>query len=102
MIGYAMPPNDRFATLLPFTIGIGRIGCFLAGCCRGLPYDGWCALRAADGVSRYPTQVIEIVFQFMVGLLFIFLLKRQILFGRLFSVYLILYGVFRFVTEFIR
>ena len=102
MIGYSMPPNDRFATLLPFTIGIGRIGCLLAGCCGGLPYDGWCALRGADGVARYPTQAIEMVFQFTVGVLFIFLLKRQILFGRLFSLYLILYGVFRFGTEFIR
>jgi hypothetical protein len=37
-----------------------------------------------------------------VGVLFIFFLRRQILFGRLFSLYLILYGVFRFLTEFIR
>jgi phosphatidylglycerol:prolipoprotein diacylglycerol transferase len=102
MIGYAMPPNDRFATLLPFTIGIGRIGCLIAGCCGGLPYDGWCALRTADGVSRYPTQAIEVIFQFTVGALFILLLKRQILFGRLFSLYLVIYGVFRFLTEFIR
>ena len=102
MIGYAMPPNDRFAALLPFTIGIGRIGCLTAGCCGGLPYQGWCALHGADGVSRYPTQAIEIMFQFTVGLLFILLLKRQILFGRLFSLYLILYGAFRFMTEFIR
>jgi prolipoprotein diacylglyceryltransferase len=102
MIGYTMPPNDRFATLLPFTIGIGRIGCLLAGCCGGLPYDGWCGLRGADGISRYPTQVIEILFQFTVGLMFVVLLKRQILFGRLFSFYLVIYGVFRFLTEFIR
>jgi phosphatidylglycerol:prolipoprotein diacylglycerol transferase len=102
MIRYAMPPNDRFATLLPFTIGIGRIGCLIAGCCGGLPYNGWGALRGADGVSRYPTQAIEIVFQFTVGVIFISLLKREILFGRLFSLYLILYGVFRFGTEIIR
>jgi phosphatidylglycerol:prolipoprotein diacylglycerol transferase len=102
MIRYAMPPNDRFATLLPFTIGIGRIGCLLAGCCGGLPYSGWGALRGADGISRYPTQAIEIVFQFTVGLVFVVLLKRQVAFGRLFSLYLILYGAFRFATEFIR
>lgn len=102
MIGYTMPPNDRFATLLPFTIGIGRVGCLIAGCCGGLPYDGWCALRGSDGISRYPTQVIEMIFQLAVGALFLVLLKRQILFGRLFSLYLILYGVFRFFTEFIR
>jgi phosphatidylglycerol:prolipoprotein diacylglycerol transferase len=102
LIGYAMPPNDRFATLLPFTVGIGRIGCLIAGCCGGLPFGGWCALRGADGVARYPTQLIEMVFQFAVGALFIFLLKRGILFGRLFALYLILYGAFRFGTEFIR
>ena len=102
MIGYTMPPNDRFATLLPFTIGIGRIGCLLAGCCEGLPYNGWCAIRDTHGVFRYPTQLIEIVFQFVVGLTFVILLKRRILFGCLFSLYLVLYGLFRFLTEFIR
>jgi phosphatidylglycerol:prolipoprotein diacylglycerol transferase len=102
LIGYTMPPNDRFATLLPFTIGIGRIGCLNTGCCGGLPYNGWCSLRGLDGVPRYPTQTCEMIFQFAIGLLFIFFLKRQILFGRLFSVYLIAYGAFRFLTEFIR
>jgi phosphatidylglycerol---prolipoprotein diacylglyceryl transferase len=102
LIGYIMPPNDRFATILPFTIGIGRIGCLMAGCCGGLPYNGWCAIRAADGISRYPTQVLEMVFQFSIGALFILLLKRRILFGRLFSLYLVIYGVFRFLTEFLR
>ncbi len=62
LIGYTMPPNDRFAAVLPFTVAIGRIGCLMAGCCRGLPYDGWCALRGTDGIPRYPTQPLEIAF----------------------------------------
>ena len=37
LMGYRLPPNDRFAVILPFSIAIGRIGCYLAGCCRGLP-----------------------------------------------------------------
>src|SRR5262245_21253556 len=41
VMGYSMPPNDRFAALLPFTIAIGRLGCLTAGCCGGIPYDGW-------------------------------------------------------------
>jgi phosphatidylglycerol:prolipoprotein diacylglycerol transferase len=102
IIGYEMPPNDRFATLLPFTVGIGRVGCIIGGCCGGLPHEGWCAVTGADGISRYPAPAIEMLFQFMIGALFIFLLKRDILFGRLFAVYLILYGGFRFGTEFIR
>lgn len=102
IVGYIMPPNDRFAALLPFTIGIGRFGCLTAGCCRGLPYDGWCAMRGVDGVMRYPTQLIEIIFQLAIGISFLVMVKRKILFGRLFSFYLIVYGVFRFLTEFIR
>jgi prolipoprotein diacylglyceryltransferase len=102
MVGYTMPPNDRFAALLPFTIAIGRVGCLTAGCCGGIPYDGWCAFRGADGLPRYPAQVFEIIFQLAIGILFVFMVKRRLLFGRLFSFYLIAYGIFRFLTEFVR
>jgi phosphatidylglycerol:prolipoprotein diacylglycerol transferase len=102
IMGYTMPPNDRFAALLPFTIAIGRVGCLMTGCCRGLPYDGWCAIRGSDGISRHPTQIYEIIFQVTVGILSILMVRRKLLFGRLFSFYLIVYGVFRFITEFVR
>jgi len=102
MMGYRMPPNDRFATLLPFTIAIGRIGCLTAGCCRGIACDGWYGMTGPDGISRYPIPLIEIIFQLATGLAFILMVKRGLLFGRLFSVYLVAYGAFRFGTEFIR
>src|SRR5450755_2082483 len=31
LMRYDIPPNDRFAIVLPFSIGIGRIGCLIAG-----------------------------------------------------------------------
>ena len=102
IIGYTLPPNDRFAALLPFTIAIGRVGCLLSGCCRGTPYNGWCALTSSDGVARHPAQVYEIIFQIAIGGLFVLMVRRGIFFGRLFSLYLMAYGVFRFLTEFIR
>lgn len=102
IVRYTMPPNDRFAALLPFTIGVGRVGCLMAGCCRGLPYEGWGAMRGVDGVPRYPAQLIEIIFQLAIGIFFVIAVKRRWLFGRLFSFYLIAYGIFRFLTEFIR
>jgi phosphatidylglycerol:prolipoprotein diacylglycerol transferase len=102
LIGYTMPPNDRFATVLPFTVAIGRVGCLTAGCCAGLPSDGWCALRGVDGVPRYPAQLFEIIFQLAIGVMFIVMVRRGILFGRLFSLYLIAYGGFRFLTEYLR
>jgi phosphatidylglycerol:prolipoprotein diacylglycerol transferase len=102
ILNYTMPPNDRFAALLPFSIAIGRIGCLMTGCCQGVPYNGWCAMRGADGVLRHPAPLYEIIFQLTIGLAFVLMVKRQLLFGRLFSLYLVTYGLFRFLTEFVR
>lgn len=102
LLGYRIPPNDRFATLLPFTFAIGRVGCLATGCCRGIPWHGPWAITYSDGIPRHPTQAYELLFQLVVGLIFLALLRRGLLFGRLFSVYLIVYGVFRFGIEFLR
>lgn len=102
LLDYDIPPNDRFAMILPFSIGIGRIGCLLAGCCRGLPYDGPLAITYDDGIPRHPAPLYEMLFHFMIGFLLIRLWRRQILFGRLFALYLASYGAFRFVSEFWR
>ena len=102
MLDYKLPPNDRFAAVLPVSIGIGRIGCALTGCCLGAPYDGPLAVTYADGVSRFPAQIVEAIFHFATGVIFIWCVKRRIAFGRLFAVYLMTYGAFRFATEFLR
>jgi phosphatidylglycerol:prolipoprotein diacylglycerol transferase len=102
ILHYDIPPNDRFAVILPFSIGIGRIGCLLVGCCRGLPYDGPFAITYADGIPRHPAPAYEMLFNFTMAFLLLALCRRQILFGRLFALYLVSYGVFRFFLEFIR
>lgn len=102
LLGYDIPPNDRFAVVLPFSIGIGRIGCLLAGCCRGLPWDGPLAVAYDDHVLRHPAQLYETLFQFAAGWILLRLWRRQALFGRLFALYLCAYGVFRFFSEFLR
>jgi len=102
LLRYDIPPNDRFAIVLPFSIGIGRIGCLIVGCCRGLPYDGPWAITYSDGIPRHPAPVYEMLFHWTMGFVLIALWRRQILFGRLFALYLASYGVFRFLTEFLR
>jgi prolipoprotein diacylglyceryltransferase len=102
LVGYRMPPNDRFAALLPFSLAIGRVGCLLNGCCRGVPYDGLFSIVYADGIPRHPAQLYEIAFQVCAGVGAIFLVKHQWMMGCVFSLYLICYGVFRFLIEFIR
>lgn len=100
--GYRLPPNDRFAMVIPFSIGLGRIGCFLNGCCRGLPYNGPFAVAYDDGILRHPAQLYEAVFQLLTGLLLVRLVSKRILRGRIFNLYMILYGTYRFFSEFIR
>ncbi|MFO1520163.1 MAG: prolipoprotein diacylglyceryl transferase family protein [bacterium] len=102
IVGYRLPPNDRFAALLPFSIAIGRVGCLLAGCCRGLPHQGLLSITYSDGIPRHPEPAYEIAFQLAVGFFFLFLVRRKLFVGRVFSLYLVLYGLFRFFTEFIR
>jgi phosphatidylglycerol:prolipoprotein diacylglycerol transferase len=99
---YTLPPNDHFAAKLPFSIGLGRVGCLLGGCCRGLPHDGWLSIRYLDNVPRWPAPLFELAFQLGVGVFFVFLVRRRLLRGRVFCLYLVLYGVFRFATEFLR
>jgi len=102
LLRYDLPPNDRFAVVLPFSIGIGRLGCLIAGCCRGLPWDGPLAITYADGIPRHPAPLYEMLFNIAIGFVLLALLRRQILFGRLFAVYLVGYGTFRFLIEFVR
>lgn len=102
LLGYKLPPNDRFATILPFSLAIGRVGCFLQGCCRGIAHDGPLSIRYGDGIPRYPTQIFEAGFNIVIGIAFVFLLRRGRLQGRLFATYLVAYGMYRFASEFIR
>lgn len=82
---------------------IGRIGCFLAGCCHGLPTDSWIGIDFPnDGLGKViPTQLIEAIFLFLLAgvLLLILLLKN---FKYTFLIYLGSYAVFRFIIEYYR
>ena len=102
LLKYDIPPNDRFAVIVPFSIGIGRIGCLVAGCCRGIPWDGPLAITYADGIPRHPAPLYEMLFNIAFGFLLLALVRRKILFGRLFALYLVGYGTFRFLIEFVR
>jgi phosphatidylglycerol---prolipoprotein diacylglyceryl transferase len=87
---------------LPFSIAIGRIGCLLAGCCQGIPHDGFFSIADHESVHRHPTQLYDALFQILIGITLAVLWRRRILFGRLFALYLVAYGAFRFGIEYIR
>lgn len=102
ILRYRLPPNDRFAAVLPFSVAIGRVGCLFAGCCRGTAWDGPWAIADAEGVLRHPAPLYELLFSLAAGAVLVLLLRRGVLAGRLFAVYLMAYGVFRFFVELVR
>lgn len=102
LLRYGLPPNDRFAVVLPFSIATGRLGCWFTGCCLGVPMKGGIALVAADGVSRYPAALVEAAFHLLCGAALAAMLRRKWLSGRLFALFLVAYGLFRFATEELR
>jgi phosphatidylglycerol:prolipoprotein diacylglycerol transferase len=88
----------------------GRIGCFLAGCCYGLPTssffgvvfsDPFCFAQPHD-VPLHPTQLYEAFYIFIVLMFLLWLRNRRQFAGQLFLLYLILYAFGRCVIELFR
>lgn len=83
---------------LAFGHGLGRVGCFLAGCCYGKPTEFFWGIYMHDH-HRHPTQLIEAVGLFSIGL---FLIKSKASKTFLIGLYLALYGSLRFLVEVLR
>ncbi len=88
--------------------GFGRIGCFFAGCCYGCQTDAWYGITfknssiAPNGVSLIPTQLISSAGDFIFAALLMLYASRSPKKGRVAAAYMILYGIGRFLIEFLR
>jgi phosphatidylglycerol:prolipoprotein diacylglycerol transferase len=95
------PFADFIITALPLGQAIGRIGCFLNGCCYGVPGTRpWCV--GVNGVERHPTPLYETVFCLALYGILLWYYRRRPRSGRVFALYLILYPLGRFLLEFWR
>ncbi len=96
---------DFIAPLIPPGIAAGRLGNFINGELWGRPTDGtWgMVFPNVDLVARHPSQLYELGLE---GVAFFLLLwgfsRKQRPTGAVSAVFLIGYGVFRFVVEFTR
>ncbi|SDZ95367.1 phosphatidylglycerol:prolipoprotein diacylglycerol transferase [Oribacterium sp. KHPX15] len=93
--------------LIPFMHAFGRIGCFMAGCCYGIPYHGVGAVvfpegsYAPAGVELFPIQLVEAAALMIIALI-IFTVQIRTDLNCTIEMYLFLYGVVRFFLEFLR
>ncbi len=105
------------ALLIPMAHGFGRIGCLLDGCCYGKITDAWYGVPHYDvcigdvcykKVNVVPIQLFEAVFLFALAGVLLWLYLRGAKRGEsrrqmpLLPVYMIGYGVWRFVIEYFR
>lgn len=88
--------------------GFGRIGCLCAGCCYGAETDAWYGITfhtshfAPNGVKLIPTQIISSVGDFAFCAILLWYASRKPKTGRVAAAWMLLYGVGRFVLEFLR
>lgn len=108
---------DYVCQVAPFWHAFGRLGCFAAGCCFGVPTDRPWGVRFTDprsmvpsnllGVPIHPTQLYEAAGNLLIAAgLYVFALrpleKGKLRPGVLAGWYFLSYGVLRFFEEFYR
>jgi phosphatidylglycerol:prolipoprotein diacylglycerol transferase len=81
--------------------GIGRVGCFLTGCCYGSQCDLPWAVKF-DGEFRHPVQLYEALALFSLGYLSLKWIKRKKTNLYIVTNYLLIYSAVRFILEFFR
>jgi phosphatidylglycerol:prolipoprotein diacylglycerol transferase len=103
--------GDALAPALSLGQAVGRVGCFLAGCCHGrtapdnfpfsvsFPEGG----GAPSGVPLYPTELMECFgLLALTSFLFLRLKKSPYTPGRVLGFYLLFSGLLRFVLDYYR
>lgn len=99
---------DLLSPSIALAQGFGRIGCFLAGCCYGRETQCFLGITfpegslAPSGVKLLPTQLISSVGDFLIMALLLFYSRHTSEKGRVGALYMLLYGIGRFLVEFLR
>jgi phosphatidylglycerol:prolipoprotein diacylglycerol transferase len=97
--------GDTFAVPVAVAVAIGRLACFVGGCCFGTPTSlpwGVRFSRSGDDLARHPTQLYEAAFHLAMAGLLLVLQRRGLLRGQLIKLYILAYLAYRFLTELIR
>lgn len=96
---------DFVAPLVPLGLGFGRIGNFINGELWGRPTDyPWgVVFPQVDSLARHPSQLYQAVLEGVVLFVILWLYSSKPRFtGCVSALFLIFYGVFRFLIEYVR
>jgi len=104
---------DLAAPALALGQGIGRIGCFAAGCCYGTSCDLPWAVTFTDarafeltgaplGIALHPSQLYHALANFFVLAVTMVAMRKRRFDGQVFWIYVLVYAVLRAVVEMFR
>ena len=74
--------------------GLARVNCLIQGCCLGLEIPGT--------NMRYPTRELELVFDVVLIIILIRITAKKRFKGTNYPIYLLSYGIFRFIIQWFR
>jgi phosphatidylglycerol:prolipoprotein diacylglycerol transferase len=101
--------GDVVAPGVALGYAIGRVGCFLNGCCYGGPTDLPWACRFHDPPitgpltpPSHPTQIYASIINLGVFYLLLRIFRRQRITGQVLWSYIVFYAIYRFGIEFLR
>ncbi|MBN1997536.1 prolipoprotein diacylglyceryl transferase [candidate division KSB1 bacterium] len=104
---------DTVIPAVAFGIFLTRIGCFLNGCCYGLPCEGhshFCVIFPPEGVAGsmfpgvplIPTQLYSSAYGLVIMAILLISERWQKFDGYLFYIFVVLYGIARFIIDMFR
>lgn len=92
--------------VLPLVHAVGRLGCFCAGCCYGIPVSWGVTFpqhaAAPSGVPLLPVQLWEAGAELVIFFFLLWYSRRNVRPAAILRVYVFTYAPVRFVLEFLR
>jgi len=101
---FIIPTNKKLMKYtiisLPLTYGIGKIACFIAGCCYGIPYNGLFNVVYKDGlnIGLFPIQIVEAI-SFIILFIILNKLKNN---KNIIYITIFISAILKFLLDFLR
>lgn len=99
---------DLTAPAIALAQGLGRIGCFCAGCCYGKQTSSPFGVifrnspYAPNNIKILPTQIFSSLGDFLIAGILLYFARKERKDGQVAGLYMILYSIGRFLVEFLR
>ncbi|MDD4202014.1 MAG: prolipoprotein diacylglyceryl transferase [Candidatus Omnitrophica bacterium] len=95
--------GDLFVPFIALGQSIGRIGCFLNGCCYGAVTSScFGVIFSSQEIPRHPTQLYAALALFFVFIILLIFQQKKIFYSDLLYIYIMLYSFQRIIVDFFR